>query len=399
MQTGFYGSIFVILNRIVLSILWFGIQSWFGGLLTYVCLRAMWPSIDHIPNTFPASTGMTVAQFVGFMIFWIIQLPFLLLKPARLKYLLYVSAGGGFLVQLILVSWACGTKGPEGFGSVLSRQNAVHGSKLGWMFLYGVSTTVSSIISGVLSICDYTRFARRPSDAVSSQVLGAIPAWLSNVFGILTIAATQRRYGAALWSLPSLLIAIQTANPTSSTRVAVFFCAFFCAVPQLGLNVAGNAFSGGTDMSSLLPKYINIRRGQLITACIGLAINPWYLLSSALVFISVMSSYTIFLQPMLGVLVAHYYVIQKRRIRVADLYSTERGSLYFYRYGVNWRVVISVRLYPFLKGSQDANPDRVGHWNGSSPSRLPERGQPEHQSWIWCDTHVLSDVDYRLRHP
>lgn len=340
---GFYGAIFVVLNRIVLTVIWCGLSSWQGGLMAYVCIRAIWPSIDNIPNSIPASTGMTLPQFVGFIVYFVIQFPLLFLGPGPIRGLLYMGSIGGFLVQFVLVAWACGTMGPDGFGDVLSNQSHLPSQQLGWMFMYGVSVTMSAIVAAVLGICDYARFAQSRSAGTWSQALGAVPAWTSNIFGILTIAATQRRYGSELWSISSLLTAVQDANPDSATRVAVFFCGLFFAISQLALNVSGNSFTGGTDMSTLLPKYINIRRGQILTALIGLIINPWYLFASAVIFISVMSSYTIFLQPFVGTLVAYYFIVQRRRIKVSDLYVVGRGSLYWYGGGVNWRAVLAVK--------------------------------------------------------
>lgn len=341
---GYAGSVFVVLNRILLSIVWFGVQAWQGGMMTYVCLRAIWPSIDNIPNTIPARTGMTLPQFVGFIVFFVIEFPFLFLSPRKLRYLVYAGSVSGVVVQLVLVIWACATMGAAGFGSVISTgSSALPSSQLGWMFVYSVMLTVSSVTSGTVSVCDYARFARRPSSGTYSQFAGFLPGWLSNVFGVLTIAATQNRYGSQLWSVASLLIAMQDADGGSGTRAAVFFAGLGFGISQISLNVVGNSFSGGTDMSALLPKYINIRRGQVITCLLGLVINPWYLLSGAVIFVSAMSAYTIFLQPFLGILVAHYFVVQKCRIKVSDLYTTGKESIYWYSFGLNWRAVVAVR--------------------------------------------------------
>lgn len=327
------------LNRILLSVIWFGVQSWQGGLMTYVCLRAWVPSIDNLPPTFPPSVGMTLAQFVGFIVFFVLQLPFLLVNPTRLRYLAYVSTVVGLIVQLVLVIWACSTM--ETFGDILNNKQNVGGGQLGWSFVFGITVTMSSITSGTLSVCDYTRFAKRPQSGILPQLAGFLPAWLSNVFGILTVAGTQKRFGAELWSVVQLLMAIQDRNSTAATRCAVWFAGFSFLINQLALNVIGNSFSGGTDMASLLPKYINIRRGQYLTAILGLVINPWYLVSGALVFLSVMSAYTVFLQPFLGTVAASYFVLYKQRIKVSDLYRLS-GNIYWYNYGVNWRAIVSV---------------------------------------------------------
>ncbi|KEF51869.1 uncharacterized protein A1O9_12207 [Exophiala aquamarina CBS 119918] len=349
MTWGFNGAIFVVMNRILLSVIWFGVQSWQGGLMTYVCLRSWFPSIDNLPPTFSPSTGMNLAQFVGFIVFFVLQLPFLLVSPAHLRYLAYVSTVVGLIVQLVLVIWACSTM--EAFGDILNNTHNVGGGQLGWSFVFGITVTMSSITSGTLSVCDYTRFAKRPRSGILPQFAGFLPAWLSNVFGILTVAGTQKRFGAELWSVVQLLMAIQDQNPTTATRCAVWFAGFSFLINQLALNIIGNSFSGGTDMASLLPKYINIRRGQYLTAILGLVINPWYLVSGALVFLSVMSAYTVFLQPFLGTVAASYFVLYKQRIKVSDLYKLS-GNIYWYNHGVNWRAIVSwaVGVAPHLPG-------------------------------------------------
>jgi NCS1 family nucleobase:cation symporter-1 len=286
---------------------------------------------------------MNLPQFIGFIVFFVIQFPFLFLSPKKLRYLVYIGSTTGFIVQLVLCIWACATMGSGGFGPIItSTKNMLPSSQLSWMCVYSISVTMSSVTSGTVSVCDYARFAKRPASGIWSQLAGFFPGWLSNVLGTLTIAATQKRYGAELWSVASLLIAIQDHNHNSRTRVAVFFAGLSFGISQISLNIVGNSFSGGTDMSCLVPKYINIRRGQIATALLGLVINPWYLLSGAVVFISVMSAYTIFLQPFLGIIIAQYFFIQKGRVKVPDLYRLGSGSIYWYNGGLNWRSVVAV---------------------------------------------------------
>lgn len=340
---GHFATPFVVLNRVLLSVIWGGIQAWQGGLMTYVCLRAMFPSIDRIPNTLPASTGTNLPQFVGFIVFFLIQIPMLFLSPKRLRYLVWAGAIAGFVVQLGLTIWAVATMGDAGFGAVLhdGKEGALSSSQLGWASMFCICLTISSITSLSMSICDYTRYSRSVKSGVWGQALSWIPIWLGNIFGILTVAATQRRFGAELWSVIQLLMAMQDASPTSGTRAAVFFCGLAFLAVQLGLNITGNIFSGGTDLASLLPRYISIRRGQFIVVAVSLAINPWYLVSAAVVFLSVISGYTIFIEPFLGILTANYFILFRHKLKIEDLYKY-KDSIYFYGWGVNWRSVVAV---------------------------------------------------------
>ncbi|RBQ74532.1 hypothetical protein VDGD_21386 [Verticillium dahliae] len=48
----------------------------------------------------------------------------------------------------------------------------------------------------------------------------------------------------------------------SGERFGVFVLGLAFALAQLGTNIAANSISAGTDMTALLPRYINIRRGR-----------------------------------------------------------------------------------------------------------------------------------------
>lgn len=42
-----------------------------------VLLTAIWPSFAHIPNTIPASEGITTSGMCGFVLYFLLQIPFL----------------------------------------------------------------------------------------------------------------------------------------------------------------------------------------------------------------------------------------------------------------------------------------------------------------------------------
>ena len=63
-----------------------GFQAWIGGECVYICLKAIWPSIEErIPNHMAQSTGVTTAQFLGYIIFMVISMPFLYIRPHRIQ--------------------------------------------------------------------------------------------------------------------------------------------------------------------------------------------------------------------------------------------------------------------------------------------------------------------------
>ena len=80
-------------------------------------------------------------------------------------------------------------------------------------------------------------------------------------------------YGQVIWD-PLKLI------DHWDNRAAAFFTSFAFALGTLGTNISANSLSAGNDMTALWPRYINIRRGQVICAFIGgWALCPWEILA------------------------------------------------------------------------------------------------------------------------
>lgn len=100
----------------------------------------------------------------------------------------------------------------------------------------------------------------------------------------------------------------------------------------------------GNDIAALFPKYISIRTGMFICQIVSLAINPWYLLGSAAVFIKFLASYQVFLSSITGVLICNYYIVARGYFKVPDLYTSSKSGVYYFNHGWNFRAYIAYVL-------------------------------------------------------
>lgn len=82
---GLRGSYIPLLQRILLNFIWTAVQCWNGGRLIAVCISAIWPSFANIKNTLPSTMPTTTSEFVGFIVFWTLSLPFLFIRPEKFK--------------------------------------------------------------------------------------------------------------------------------------------------------------------------------------------------------------------------------------------------------------------------------------------------------------------------
>ena len=177
---------------------------------------------------------------------------------------------GSIIITIAIFSifvWAIAKEG--GAGPLLSHPGELSGvkplstgSQLGWAMAYGVSSTVGGTSAGILNQGDYSRFAAYPRAQIISQLL-FVP--LSNVtvslIGVIVTSCAAGFYpdDGLLWAPYDLLRVVQLRGGPGA-RAACFFAGSAFVVSQFGINIAGNAVSGGIDLSGLFPKYINIRR-------------------------------------------------------------------------------------------------------------------------------------------
>lgn len=76
-------------------------------------------------------------------------------------------------------------------------------------------------------------------------------------------------------------------------------------IAVIATNVGSNSIPVGADITGLLPRYLNIIRGQVFCALMAPLCVPWKIIATAKTFLTFLSSYTVFLMPICGV---SYYI-------------------------------------------------------------------------------------------
>lgn len=348
-----YGAYFPVLNRILTSVVWYGVQAVIGGKMIWICLRSIWMDIDErIPNKLPANIGITSSQFVGYVLFNILCCIFIWFRPQQLRPYFHFASVLVFITLFVFLGWAVGTS--QGYGSVFDSKSTIPSEELAWKMVAGMMSVIGSISSGILNQNDFTRFAKKPSHVTWSQAGSFMTSSCTvAIIGVVCTAATQQQYGdgTPLWNPADLFAKIQDTHG-SRGRAAAFFLGIVFIFSQLSINVVGNVLAGGLDVASVFPKYINLRRGAYILAALSVAPNPWQQLAYPGTFLAVLSAYAVFLGPMIGLLCVHFWIIQHRSFNVPDLYEGSSKSLYWYKWGTNWRTVVAwtLAIIPAMPG-------------------------------------------------
>ena len=89
------------------------------------------------------------------------------------------------------------------------------------------------------------------------------------------------------------------------------------------------------DLSNVAPKYIDFRRGGLISAVAAVVILPWQLYNSPVAINYFLGGLGALLGPLFGIIFADYFLLRKQRVLVEQLYSEDPDGPHWYRGGWN----------------------------------------------------------------
>ncbi|NND26646.1 MAG: hypothetical protein EX254_00255 [Flavobacteriaceae bacterium] len=412
-------------TRGIIACGWFGVQTWIGGLAIYAIFHAVLGTQGEL--------GLSVGKFVGFGIFWLINMYFIWKGTESIKWLETYSAPILIIMGVALIYWSYAKA--DGFAIVLDQSqqlektaatitqendtyflslNALHdkegqikvdeykllsnenstwlpfttdpisisdpddvqvqfrnsssqpivlssvvtagiidpnasGSKL-WSYLLWLTAMVGFWATMSISIADITRFAATQKDQVVGQFIG-LPAtmMLYSFVGIFVTCAAVINFQDVLiaddapWDPVSLIAKIKSP-------VVVVIAQIFMIIATLSTNIAANVIAPSNAFSNLYPKRISFRTGGIITGLIGILIAPWWLLneiSGFLIFVSGL------LGPVLGILIADYFVVRKKNLELSELYKVD-GKYSYGKTGFSRAAMIALFIGVFLA--------LIGYW-------------------------------------
>lgn len=96
-------------------------------------LRALAPSYNSIPNHLPANAGLTTRDMCSYFLFWIIQLPLLLIHPTKLRPIFIVKLIGAPVAAIATMGWCLHKAG--GGGEIWKLEATATGSSYTWLWL------------------------------------------------------------------------------------------------------------------------------------------------------------------------------------------------------------------------------------------------------------------------
>jgi nucleobase:cation symporter-1, NCS1 family len=322
--------------RAIVACGWFGIQTWIGGFAIYQMLRLWFPSLEKLPEIFPASFQLHTGPAICFLLFWLLNMFVVYLGVESIRKLLVFKAIFLPVAALALLMWAISAA--HGLGPILSTPSKFHNSTAFWNYFFPALTGMIGFWATLsLNIPDFTRYAKSQKAQVNGQSIGLPTSMTLFAFiGVAVTSATMIIYGETIWDPVVLAGRFENKLLVSIAMIAV-------AISTLATNIAANIVSPANDFSNLAPRKINFRRGGYITGILGILIFPWKLIADPNGYIFTwLVGYSSLLGPIGGIMIADYFFIRRQTLKVDELYQL-KGS-YTYSKGLNQYALIALLL-------------------------------------------------------
>jgi NCS1 family nucleobase:cation symporter-1 len=326
---GTLGSNLPALMRAIVACGWFGIQAWIGGEALHTFCTSLIPAWPGLLG--PGLGGHTTTEWLSFLLFWGINLYIIYRGMDLLRMVENWAAPFVLVMTVLLLIWAVSKAG--GLGPLLSQPGRLNSlSTFLPVFIPSLTAMVGYWATLSLNMPDFTRFGRGQREQIVGQIV-ALPTTMSlfAAMGVMITSATVIIYGETIWD-PIKLVGRFHAP------LVVAISMFTAVVATLAVNIAANVVSPANDFANAFPRLISFRTGGLITGILGIVMQPWRLLADPSGYIYAwLVGYSGGLGSIAGVLIADYWVVRHRELKLEDLYLPQ--GVYRYSGGWNWNAV------------------------------------------------------------
>jgi len=310
---GVKGAKIATIIRSLPGIAWLGIATWAGGLALNLITQKLW----------------------GFGNVWVFYIIFLVINIALalggIKTMKGFNTVGGFLLIAIMTFTLIQVlmKGDD----IRSYEAFAFKGTWGYGFWTVFAAGVACIITGALNVSDMSRHL------VKSERKGANN-WIGHIAGIGPGYAYMLLlgifYGMASGT-PDPVAAILEVSPATAVGIVMLI---FVLGAQISSNLTLNLLPPVHALQDMSKK-ITWKWGVIICSIVSVGSCPWILFTSDNYY-KFMGFYSCFLGPVIGITIADFWFVGRRKVDVDALYNVEKGSPYWYNKGFSFAAIIAL---------------------------------------------------------
>lgn len=333
---GVRGARFPALVRGIVAIFWYGVQTYFASTAVALALHALLGiergaggilglgGVDWIAYVLVAGFQIGLflmgIEWVGRFLNW--AGPFVYVVMIALALMIWWKAGNGIFAEI---------------GAIFQGGEATRNPVAG--FIAVVGTMVAYFAAVVINFGDFSRFVKTEGQMRVGNFWG-LPVSMAffSFIALFITAGSVVLFGERLTDPTAI---VERVDNLALTLIAAV--TFFAAT--VGINLVANFIPAAYDIANMSPSRINARTGGIITAALAFVIGAlWVSLISKIGIAGFVDTLGAILAPLYGILIADYYVVQKRHLVIDQLFTADPSGRYYYDGGWNRRAIMAVGL-------------------------------------------------------
>lgn len=309
---GVRGARVVEFLRVIPAIVWYGVGTWIAAL-----------SFDGILKTL---TGFAppLAKYVYFVGFQGLQT---WLAYRGIRTMKWFNVSGSVVIGLIMTYMLVHILTTYGLEIEESwREPGTWGTP----FWVGLTAAIGALATMMLNIGDVARHLVRSQPALWwGHLLGIVPPWFFMLFLGLVSGASL-----GIWD------PVQALMSLSPHPAVMLILLTFILIAQFTTNLTINIL----PPALIFMDAFRIRWGMAVvfTGVLGVVASPWLIMANMESFFGFIIYYSAVFGPILGVMIADYFVVRKRELKVGALYDKSDTSEYWFMGGFNAAGLVSI---------------------------------------------------------
>ena len=351
---GINGARYIALLRGAVGIFMFGVQTFFISKSIGYLIRILIFNIDEnildqeIFFTFYMS--LNIIDYVALILSLAIQYIFFSKGISRNKSFINFSAFFvyfGLIIFLIMIVAENYNELSKSIKIVLNVENVVSKSNI-LPLLTVIGTMFAYLSMVILNFGDFSRYVKNENELKKGNLSLILNLLLFSIFSVLLVL------GSDIILVKNMIAAEQLlTNPTDiigkfDNTFLTVFALIFIFFASLSTNLIANYIPSQNVLINFLPNSFSLKSAGIFIVITSFFISMFWLpVLSQIGILSFVDTVGAFFGPIFGIIIADFYLIQKKTINNKDIFSSISSSSYYYTNG--WHLkALSALLVGFI---------------------------------------------------
>ena len=197
----------------------------------------------------------------------------------------------------------------------------------------------------ILSFGDFSRYLKNESELKKGNLTLILNLIIFSIFALFIVVGVDAFLKQSSENLTQILTNPSDIIGKLDNLLITNLALIFILVASLSTNLIANFIPSQYTLINFLPSSLNLKSASLIITVLGFFIGVfWLTYLSQIGILSFVDTFGAFFGPIFGVMISDFYFIKNGNLTNKDIYSLEKGGVYYYTGGWHLKGVYSVIL-------------------------------------------------------